>query len=405
MSDILATTVMRRAAATAFAIATLPCIGTAAAQPAASGLAGARDVVVGKELVTASRVLGREMTIKVYLPDSYHETSRRYPVLYTFQSQFLHVAGTAAYLAATYAAPELVVVSVESYSSSDLSPERLESDPSSGGADRFLRFFNEELFPLIQEQVRVQPFRIVFAGSFGGGFVVYTALSQPETFDAYIAATPAIDFEGQSTLIPANAEKLVRKTARSRRTLYMALEDDPSLAAVLETFVATLRRTEPGGLTWEYHHWPEESHHTVPYRTVFQGLRFIFSRWSDIPQAVTSAGADAIAAYRVETSAWYGCDLGLSRIPLVRAVNERIRASDFAAATRIAVALLEIYPDYDFGHRLLGRAYEGAGRLDLALAAYERALDLATKRHSPHVGVFRAPLDRLRDRISATPPP
>jgi len=356
-------------------------------------------VVIGEELPVDSEALGRKMWLDVYLPPGYAEGTARYPVLYTFQSFFHHVSGIADYLAQVNAAPPLIVASVRNYSSADLSPEVLPSNPDSGGASRFLRFFADELVPTIDARYRTVPYRLMYAGSFGGGFVVYSALVRPETFNAYLAATPAIDYEGQSRFIATNAASWLRENEFHNRLLFMAVEDAPALAATMEAFTALLRQVAPVGLAWEYHHWPEEDHATLPHRAIFQGLRRAFDRWSRLPPEVAAGGAAGIRAYADDLAAWYGFDIGLSRTSLFRAVNDRLEAGDADEASRIAELLVELHPRDELACRLLGRTLERAGRLDDALAAYERAYALAVENHSPHVGVIKGSLDTLRRKI------
>lgn len=361
-----------------------------------------RPVTIGEEVSLPSRILGRAMTLRISLPESYSRTGGSYPVLYTFQSFFHHVSGTADYLRRINYTPELIVVSVESYSSADLSPERLGSNPDSGGADRFIRFFNDELFPFIDGRYRTHPYRLAYSGSFGGGFLVYCVLSRPGTFNAYIAATPSIDFEGMSRLIPDNVEAFVKKTVFHSRFLYMALEDWPSLARTLDTFTTDLRRLDPAGLTWEYHHWPEEDHGTIPHRALFQGLRTTFARWSRIPEEVVAQGLEGVEAYRKTISGWFGgVDLGIGRGALFRATQYQMKMENYPEAARIAGLLTEIYPDNALGHRLLGKAHESAGRLELALESYEEAYKRAVESSSPHMGVFKGSLEQIREKINA----
>ena len=357
------------------------------------------SIVIGHELSMTSEALGRAITLDVYVPPSYGTGQGRYPVLYTFQSFFHHVSGIADYLANINATPELIVVSVRNYSSSDLSPETLPSNPESGGANRFVRFFAEELLPLVDARYRTAPYRLLYSGSFGGGFVVYCALVRPETFNAYLAATPAIDYEGQSTFIATHAESWLRRGTFRNRYLFMAVEDDPALAKTMTPFAALLQRAAPAGLTWEYRHWPEEDHGTLPHRVVLHGLNRVFDKWRRIPAEAVSTGAAGIRAYAKELADWYGFDIGLSRQALFAAVNEPLRRGDVSAALGIAEYLVERHPREEFDHRLLGRTYESAGRLEEALKAYERAYALAVENASPHLDLFRASLEAIRKKI------
>jgi len=363
------------------------------------GQVAGRPIVIGHERSVRSEALGREVTLDVYLPPGYSGGSARYPVLYTFQSFFHHVSGIADYLANIDAAPEMIVVSVRDYSSAELSPEVLPSDPDSGGAARFLRFFSDELLPFVDARYRTAPYRLLYAGSFGGGFVVYSALVKPATFNAYLAATPAIDYEGQSQYIATHAESWLSGGVFHNRFLFMAVEDDPALAATMEAFTNLLRRAAPAGLTWEYHHWADEDHGTLPHRVVLRGLSQTFARWRRLPPDVTAGGEARIRAYARDLAGWYGYDIGLSRSSLFGAVGDRLEQGDADEAVRIAELLVEQHPRDELGRRLLGRAYESAGRLDAALEAYERAYALGIENGSPHVGVLKGSVEAIRLKI------
>jgi hypothetical protein len=122
-------------------------------------------IVIGQTVTVPSRHLNKDMIIDVYLPAGYSEKSDRYPVLVTCQSQFLHVSGITADLAWKNGAPELIVASVRNYSSGDFMPEKIEGHPDSGGADRFIAFFKDELLPGLDSRFRTYPFRIFYSGS------------------------------------------------------------------------------------------------------------------------------------------------------------------------------------------------------------------------------------------------
>lgn len=74
-----------------------------------------------------------------------------------------------------------------------------------GGADRFLGFLREELHPFIAEQYQLTGPSTLFGASLGGLFTVYTALTAPDAFDHYIAASPSI-WWGRESLFELEAQ-------------------------------------------------------------------------------------------------------------------------------------------------------------------------------------------------------
>ena len=85
----------------------------------------------------------------------------------------------------------------------------------------------------------------------------------------------------------------------------------------------------------------------------------------------------------------------MSRAALFGAVNDHLGRGDTGEAVRIAELLVERRPRDELARRLLGRAYERAGRLDAALVAYA----LAVENGSPHVGAIRGSLEALRQKM------
>ena len=62
-----------------------------------------------------------------------------------------------------------------------------------GGAARFGRFLEHELFPLIEDRYLADPARrVIFGQSLGGQFVVYAASFAPGLFWGHIASNPAL---------------------------------------------------------------------------------------------------------------------------------------------------------------------------------------------------------------------
>jgi len=363
-----------------------------------------QKIVVGETVSLFSRHLQREMIVDLYLPDRYAEAAERYPLLLTCQSNGLHVAGIAADLASKNAAPGMIVASVRNYASDDLIPERIEGHPDSPGADRFLAFFSEELIPYLDSDYRTEPFRIFYSGSFGGAFGVYAMLSRPDVFNACLAATPAIDYEGGSTLISNRVDSWLENDAYDGRFLYMGAEDDPPLLAALEPFVDRLRRSNPAGLKWEYHEFPDEDHGSLPNRVIYHGLRFVFSDWNAIPGDVAEEGLAAIRVYTTGLEKTYGYDIGVSRLAIWRAAQSYRNQNRNADVIDLLRFSLEYHPDSEMVWLSLGRAYEEDGQLEQARTTLETAHRLAVENASPHVAIFVDALDKVTRKLAKDQP-
>lgn len=352
-------------------------------------------ITIGETVTLPSRHLNKDMLVDVYLPAGYSEKSDRYPVLVACQSHFLHVSGITADLAWKNGAPELIVASVRNYSSGDLIPEKIEGHPDSGGADRFIAFFRDELIPDLDSRYRTRPFRVFYSGSFGGGFSVYMYLTQPNVFNACLSATPAIDYEGGSTLIMDNLPSYLAKNSYQDRFLYLGVENEPLLIPLLEKFVGILKEADPAGAKWEYHPFLDEDHASIANKVVYHGLRSVFSDWNKIPDEIAGLGVGAIRSYASALGKTYGYDIGLSRFAIataVRSYHDQGRAQDVIDLLNLG---LEYEPDAEMLWLQLGRALESNGQFPRAKEALETAHRKAVQNHSPHLGIFTDALDKV----------
>jgi hypothetical protein len=390
---------MKRAFIISFWLLAVQLMTVSSSAPAKAALAEGK-IVIGETIAVHSRHLNRGLTIDVCLPRGYADGDKRYPLLLTCQSHFLHISGIAADLAMRGSAPEMIVAAVRNYSSDDLIPETISGHPYSGGAARFISFFHDELIPRLDERYRTRPFRIFYSGSFGGGFAVYALLTRPEVFNACLAATPAIDYEGGSSLITNSARSWLAKNVFRNRFLYMGVENEPRLLPLLEQFSALIDQADPPGLHWRYRPYLDEDHTSIVNQVVHHGLRFVFSAASDIPAQVIGRGSDAVREYAAGLKAKFGYDIGLTDIAYHRAVAAYREQKRFADAVALLRIQLQSHPDAEMAWLSLGRTYEANGQLAEARTTLRQAHEKARANSSPHLGIFAAALDRVEQKLA-----
>src|SRR4051812_9296465 len=116
-----------------------------------------------ERLVVKSQVLGEERTVLVRTPAGYARGSERFPVLYMTDgdAHIQHTSATISFLARNARMPEMIVVGITNTDRTrDLTPTRVEQlpgnpqagFPTSGGADKFLKFIETELIPLVESK-------------------------------------------------------------------------------------------------------------------------------------------------------------------------------------------------------------------------------------------------------------
>jgi predicted alpha/beta superfamily hydrolase len=135
--------------------------------------------------ITSSIVAGQEYELQIMLPGNYSNTNRLYPVVYLMDSQWDFPLATAIYGEQYYDGfiPPMIIVGVtwggtnpkpDSLRARDYTPSALIKElPQSGGAEKFLSFMKEELFPFVERNYRADKNdRTLMGCSFGGLFTI-----------------------------------------------------------------------------------------------------------------------------------------------------------------------------------------------------------------------------------------
>jgi len=236
------------------------------------------DVVIGKYINIFSKILNEERTILVQLPQSYEKAQDRYPGIYCLDGDNLSLAFVAATvrMLSHRKIPEMFVVAIANTDRSrDMFPVRLEGRPTTGGADKFLGFLNEELIPFVDQNYRTENFRVLYGASAAGLFTVYALLARPDSFSAYIASSPMI---GRCPEFISKKTKSLFDSGKSlRKILYITYgkDDAPPVTEAVPSFVKTIETAKPKDFKWKLKIIEDEGH--VPYTSLYDGLKFIFS--------------------------------------------------------------------------------------------------------------------------------
>lgn len=157
--------------------------------------------------ITSSIVAGQEYELQILLPGNYKSSDKKYPVLYLMDSQWDFPLAKSLYGQHYFDGfiPELIIVGVtwagknanaDSLRARDYTPTNEKRLPQSGGADRFISFMRNELFPFIESNYKTDPAdRTLMGCSLGGLFTMYTLFTNPGMFRGYIAASPAYGWD------------------------------------------------------------------------------------------------------------------------------------------------------------------------------------------------------------------
>ena len=180
-----------------------------------------------------SESVGRPYHIFVRLPHGYEENpSKNYPVIYLLDgdSLFPMLAPTHLFLTYDEQIPEAIVVGIAYGGFGDVNKRDIDfhefASQESGephGPDKFLKFLKHELLPAVSNRYRTDKSKRVLVGqSYGGFFVLWSALQGPDLFWARIASNTSFGNERARLFSKAsesaNEEGLVAITIGTKDT-------------------------------------------------------------------------------------------------------------------------------------------------------------------------------------------
>ncbi len=365
--------------------------------------ADVKDIKAGDSFDIDSTVLGERRHILVYLPRSYAMSEARYPVLYLTDgdTHILHTNGTLDFLARNNSVPEMIVVGVTNTDRTrDLTPTT-SKDPdlkTAGGADKFLKFFEEELIPAINQRYRSTSYKVFAGHSLGGLFAIHTYLSHPNAFDAYIAVSPSLWWDDR--LIVKRAEA-VFTDHKAQGVLFMSLGGEGKrMREPFDEFKVIMQKNAGSDLHFVTQIFEEESHGSVVLLSHYLGLKSVFFDWPVARDASFQQMLDHYAA--------------LSRRMKYTITAPELMVNNFAyslmgqkkldEAIDVMVWNTRTYPASANTYDSLCEALSNAERLQDAKLQCEKAVSLGQTNVDPKLPEFRNNLSKLNATIQATGP-
>lgn len=388
-------------------VASLALVAAAWSAPAAE------PITIGETLKLTSKVLGEERTILVSTPRGYEQGTARYPVLYMTDgdAHLVHTRGTVDFLSRNGRMPDVIVVGVANTNRTrDLTPTkafRRQADGTrvlvegSGGASRFLDFFEKELIPFVEAKYRTAPLRVLAGHSLGGLFVLTALVERPGLFGAAIAASPSLAWDDD--VILGRLARFLESRKELKQTLFVTMADEEEGEAAPTRFARlrkTLKSAKLAGFSWGAQQLPDEDHGSVVLRTHDLGLRKVFDGWRlplDRKAGGFAGSLDDLKRHYATLSDRLGYEIPPPELVVNLIGYQHLLQKDVDGALAFFRWNAERYPDSANVHDSLGEALETAGKVAEAAASYGRAVENGRKRADPNVPIF----ERNRDRAAA----
>jgi len=363
---------------------------------------------IGSYMGIYSDILGEQRVLLVGLPEGYDQTTVNYPVLYLLDGDyhFHHVTGLVDFLADLDLIPRMIVIGIiNTNRDRDFTPTSVTDLPASGGANNFLAFLEDELFPAIDHQFRTVPHRIIVGHSLGGLFGIYSMVAKPKFFNAHIIISPHVVYDDQ--FIISEAQGSMDTVGYEHKVLYIALDDEE-----MENLYSTkrlnriIKKKKYDYFRLKFEIINNTDHGSVVHKALYNGLEFVYSGWK-FPVERTLDGLPAIKNHYSNLSKRLGftiippeADMTEIGYALLNAQFNEEPVANYQNKLK-AVAVFQhnvsLYPNSPNVYDSLGDAYRATGQDDLALESYQKAVKISEELSDPRLQVFR---DHLNDQLT-----
>ncbi len=370
-----------------------------------------------QKLTVHSSILNEDRVVWVRTPRSYDQDKGPLPVLYLTDGpdHINEIGSTIDFLVRNNRMPPLIVVGIANTDRTrDLTPSHSDakdpdgkvSNPTSGGGDHFIDFIQNELMPEIDRRYRTAPYRVFAGHSLGGLLAIHILITRPDLFQAYIAVSPSLWWNNQSTL--HQAQDFFASHPELNKTLFLSLGNEDNsqvpMRRSFEELQKTLKNKTPKGFHWNSELYPDEDHGSTVLRAHYAGLRTVFADWQmprDPKDGMPVGGFSGLEKHYRELSARYGFQVPLPENALNVLGYQLMGAKKLDEAIAVFQRNVELYPGSANVYDSLGEGYENAGKFDLATERVQKAIEVGTSIGDRNLELYKEHLKRVLAEASA----
>jgi len=358
------------------------------------------DIVVGKMMRLKSTILNEERPLLVYTPPDYNNVETKYPVLYLLDggAHYLHACGILQILSRSGRIPQMIIIGIpNTQRNRDFTPTVSDELQNSGGGENFLAFLKDELVPFVNKKYRTQSYSILFGHSLTGMYDIYTLSKEKDLFDAFILASPFLQYDDEVAL--NSLESFLKDSPELNHSIYITIGNEPNYFASLDKLTNLFKTYSSEKLRWKYVKMENEDHGSIPHKTIYDGLEFIFSDWRITADRLAS-GIDAIDEHYSILSKRFGYEIKIPEFLLNQLGYRYINQKLFDEAITVFLRNIENYPNSANVYDSMGDAYVAAGQYEKAKKNYANAIERGTVSADPNLQVFKNNLASVEKKLS-----
>lgn len=387
-------------------------------------LAQSNDIVIGKVDNIYSKILNENRELWIHVPKS----DGKFPVVYLLDGDghFRSVVGILHQLSTVNRntiCPKMIVVGIlNTNRDRDLTPTKGDINhpyvdnallARSGGGENFIAFIEKELFPYIESQYPIQPYRMFIGHSYGGLTVLHVLFHHTHLFKAYVAIEPSLWWSDQKLL------KEIKKYPMDRRfdgmSLYLGIANTMKegmhlnevmkdtmfstmhIRSMLE-FKNLIEEKFKDNLRFKATFYPSDDHLSVPLIAEYDALRFIFDfyKFKYHPDDRENPHIDLFEKIKQHYEG-VSKNMGYTEKPGESMVNELgyhyLYKKQYEKAQKFFTLSVSNYPRSFSAYDALGDYFKAVGNHQEAIENYKKSLALNNDSHS------KAKLKRLQNEI------
>lgn len=337
------------------------------------------DITFGKYRYVHSNIMDEDRQLFVYLPEGYDNSGESYPVVFQLYSHFIHnyylpAVRTTDIMGGSGLAPKMIVVGIKNreFRYRDLLPEDHWGGESE--IDNFVQFFETELIPFIENNYRVNNYRILSAPQAGAAFGVYVMSEKPDLFSAYFLTSPFWVKSSRQTLLE-KFEIAVQQNDFSNKFIMMSYgkyEAGEELEAInkFNDLIGGIKSE-----SFEYYENILDPEFGFSTPVDFEkGMKRLFKDY-EFPGTEKAQDLGVIRAYYKDLSKQMEMDIKIPEHALVFEGDKFVKENELDKALEVFHEMHLLYPDGLMGYDRLGTVYAKKEMYEEALKYYHMFLD------------------------------
>lgn len=244
--------------------------------------------------IESKYVTNENYIIQVGLPIGYYRSDKSYPVLYVLDGDksFGMTKEITDWLIWDNEIKNIIIVGISYGKGTNVWWEKRARDytqfkdtvyfyyPNAGGADNFLSFVKNELFPIVNKNYRTnQDSNAIMGLSFGGLLSSYVLFTQPDMFKDYIIISPSLFWNGNSIL--KTEADYFSKHKELNKMVYIAygsLDNNDWVINPTNELIQIMQMRKYEGLEFIPQIFKGETHISVFPIALTHGLKTVFKR-------------------------------------------------------------------------------------------------------------------------------